>query len=127
MDIQQLPKEIEMEQSVIVSILLEPEDRLKAFEKLSQDDFYSQSNKIIFSKCKQLQGNGNAIETAEIYSALSDNDKKFVKADYLFSLVDTVPVAINIESYIRKIKDAARHRRAIELANAIEKNAYKWR
>lgn len=122
---EKLPQETDTEKSVLVSIIIDPEHRQKAFELLSPEDFYSTGNQIIFQKCKELQPNGEVIEIADIYSALSDDEKKFVKADFLYSLVDTVPLAINIESYITKLKDAARNRRAIELGNAIIKNAYR--
>jgi replicative DNA helicase len=119
-----IPQEIKAEESVLVSIILDPEHRGKAFEMLHAEDFYSTANRIVFEKCKAIQGNSSEIQTADIYAALSKDDKKYVKAEFLYNLTDTIPLAVNIESYIQKLKDAARYRRAIELANAIAKNAY---
>jgi hypothetical protein len=119
------PQEIDTEESILVSIILDQEHRQKAFESLSTEDFYSTANSIIFKKCKELQSNGGHIETADIYSALSEDEKKFVKAEFLYRLTDAVPLAVNIEDYIKRVKDAAKYRRAIELCNAIAKNACK--
>jgi replicative DNA helicase len=125
MNDQTLPKETYTEESILVSILLDEEQRKSSFELLNPDDFYSSANRIIFEICKRLPSNGERIEIADVYSELSDDQKKFVKADYLYSLINTVPLAVDLESYIKKLKDAARYRRAIELCNAIVKNAYK--
>jgi putative DNA primase/helicase len=119
------PKETDAEQSVLVSILLDREHREKAFNSLNPDDFYSTANRIVFEKCIELQNNGGNIEVADIYSALSKDERKFVKADFLYSLVDSIPMAVNIESYITKLKDAAKYRRAIDLCNAVAKSAEK--
>jgi hypothetical protein len=119
------PQESNAEQSILASILLYQEDREKAFDLLTSEDFYSNANRIIFKKCKELQGNGGHIETADIYSALSEDEKKFVKAEFLGRLTGTVPVAVNIEDCIKRVKDAAQYRRTIELCNAIAKRAYK--
>ena len=108
---EQLPQDAKTEQSVLVSIFINQEHRQIAFEQLVPDDFYSTANRIIFEKCKELQCNGNAIETADIYEALDESDKKYVKADYLYKLPDIVPLAINIEHSIGKLKDAAARRR----------------
>jgi hypothetical protein len=117
------PAEINAEKSVIVSILLDQEHREKAFELLAPDDFYSTANRIIFEGCKKLQGNGE-IQTADIYSGLSKKDKNFVKADYLYNLTSTEPLAMNIETSIGKLKDVAFRRRSIELSNSIQKRCY---
>lgn len=120
---EKLPQDIDTEESVLVSIIIDPEHRQKVFELLSSEDFYSKRNQTLFQKCRELQANGESIEIADIYSALSDDEKKFVKADFLYSLVDTVPLAVDIESYIKKLKDAAKYRRAIELCHAVAKSA----
>jgi replicative DNA helicase len=120
-----IPQELKTEESVLVSIILDPEHRQKAFEMLDSDDFYSTANRIVFEKCRELQGDSVEIQTADIFEALSDSDKKYVKATFLYGLTDTVPLAVNIDASIEKLKDAARYRRAIELARAIEKNAYR--
>jgi replicative DNA helicase len=117
------PQESNAEESILASILLDQEHRKKAFDLLTSEDFYATANSIIFEKCKELQGNGEQIETADIYSALTEDEKKYVKAEFLCSLIDTVPLAVDIESYIKRVKDAAKYRRAIELCNAIAKNA----
>lgn len=122
---EKIPQDSRAEESVLVSIILSPEHRGKAFEMLDAEDFYSAANRIIFEKCKQIKGNSSEIQTTDIYAALTKDDKKYVKAEFLYTLLDSIPLAVNIEAYIKKLKDAARYRRAIELAHAISKNAYK--
>ncbi len=122
---QKPPQEIDAEESILASCILVREDREKVFNSLSPEDFYLKANRIIFEKCMELQGNGEHIETAAIYAALSEDDKKFVKAEFLGRLTGTVPVAVNIDDCIKRVKDAAKYRRAIELCNAIAKNAHR--
>jgi putative DNA primase/helicase len=124
MDDQKTPQEIHAEESILASIILIEEDREKAVELLTPEDFYLTRNRTIFEKCLELRSNGVAITTADIYSGLSDDEKKFVKAEFLGRLTGTIPVAMNIESDIEKLKVASSRRRVIELCNAIEKRCY---
>jgi putative DNA primase/helicase len=118
------PQEIHVEQSVLVSIFIDPEHRQKAYESLIPEDFYSTANRTIFEKCKDFSNNGEPIDPTTIYQELDKKEKRYVKASDLIGLVDTVPLSMNIEKSIAKLKDAANRRRAIELSNAIEKRCY---
>jgi hypothetical protein len=119
-----LPQEIEAEESILVSIFLDSTCRDKIFSSLSDDDFYASRNKIVFEKCKELRGSGGEIDLSILYEGLNEKERATVKVSWLSSLVDTVPLAVDPEFYIGKIKDAAYRRRAIELANAIQKKAF---
>jgi replicative DNA helicase len=118
------PQEIDTEESVLVSILTDQEHREKALESLIPEDFYSTANRAIFLKCKDFSNNGETIYPKAIYSELSEKEKQYVKLSDLISLVDTVPLSMNIEKSIAKLKDAAYRREAIEICNAIEKRCY---
>lgn len=122
------PSEPEVEKSVIVSILLDREHREKAFELLEPEDFYKTANRIIFEKCQELDNGGEIIQTEAINKALTAEDRKYVNGTYLGGLTEiseTDPLAVDIKHYASKLKTAAQNRRAIELANAIIKNAGK--
>jgi len=118
---QTLPKDENSEQSVLVSILIDKEHRSKAFEQLTANDFYTKANKIIFEKCRLFGSNSGEIKTVDIYNALDASEKNYVKASYLYNLIDTVPLAVNIEDYVSRLKETASRRKTIELANAIQK------
>jgi hypothetical protein len=117
------PQEINAEKSVLVSIFIDPEHRQKAFELLAPEDFYSTANRFIYEKIKDFSNNGELIDPTAIYQSLSEKEQQYVKASYLLRLVDNVPLSMNIENDIRKLKDAARYRRAIELCHAAAKSA----
>lgn len=118
------PQETNVEQSVIVSILIDKEHRQKAFELLSPEDFYSTAHQVIFQKCKTFSNNGGPIEPTAIYQELDKKEKECVKASDLIGLVETVPLSMNIDKSIAKLKDVAYRRQSIKLCSAIEKRCY---
>jgi putative DNA primase/helicase len=124
MDDHKPPHEIDTEESVLVSILTDREHREKALESLIPEDFYSTAHRTIFQKCKDFSNNGETIYPKAIHSEFSEKEKQYVKISDLISLVDTVPLSMNIDKSIAKLKDAAYRRRSIELCNAIEKRCY---
>jgi replicative DNA helicase len=56
----ELPKELEIEKSVLSLILVYPDERQEAFRLLTADDFYLEAHRLIFQKCNELHRKGVA-------------------------------------------------------------------
>jgi putative DNA primase/helicase len=115
------PNDIEIEYSVLCSILTDEQMRKTALESLSTDDFYNTANRIIFIKCGELSKNGNPFEAGNIWADLSEQQRQIVGGAHKFSKIWDAPPAVDIYHYCRKLKDCTARRKSIEYTNAIQK------
>lgn len=120
----QPPHDLEAEQCVIGSVLLEP-DKL-ALMDLSPDDFYLRRHTLIYAAMCYLTRAGGSLDYVTLAGRLSDTHQlaEVDSGGYIASLINAVPTAAHIESYAAKVKDAAQRRALIELAGTIAGDAY---
>jgi hypothetical protein len=120
------PREIEIEKSVLASILLYQEDREKAFNLLDVDDFYATDHQIIFQKCRELAQNGKPVAIDTVWAELDDNERKKIgSVNKLSRLTNEFPVAPDVNHYVNILKDRKARRRTLELINSIAKRSYR--
>ncbi len=115
------PQNIEAEQSVIGSILLENEALLKAVEVLRPEDFYRESHRQIYQCLLELFERN---EPADLIT-LTENLKKKKKieeiggASYLAEISEKIPTAANIEYYAKIVRQKSILRNLIHSASEI--------
>jgi replicative DNA helicase len=92
------PQNIEAEQCILGSILLENDAINSVLEIISADDFYSDAHRKIFKIIQELYDKNEPLDLITLHNALKD--KKWVDAvggtSYLASLVDNVPSSANV-------------------------------
>jgi hypothetical protein len=112
--IQSPPHDFEAEASLLGSLirLSMAGDGVKAFEAvcgLTQDDFYRDSHRVIFSEIGEMMAAGTPVDLTTLGGALSDalTLEKAGGAEYLFKLVEGVPVPGNVAHYAKAVRRLA--------------------
>lgn len=115
------PQNLEAEQSVLGSMMLEPTALAKGLEVLRAEDFYRPAHQEIFNALAALSA---AMEPADLIT-LQEELRKRKKLDdcggteYLMTLSMTVPTAANIEHYARIVEQKALLRRLMAAGSEI--------
>ncbi|MDD3249598.1 MAG: replicative DNA helicase [Smithellaceae bacterium] len=120
------PQNIEAEQSILGSILLENSAVNAAQEILHKDDFYSEAHRKIFSVIEQLADKNEPVDLITLSNALTDKGllDSVGGVAYLASLVDNVPSAANVANYAKIVKEKAILRGLIGSATEIINSCY---
>lgn len=120
------PYNIEAEESVLGSMMISKEAINLVLEFLSEDDFYRNSNIIIFKAIKELFAAGEPVDSITV----SDYLKKKNQLDevggntYIHSLISNIPLAANAEYYARIVKHNSVLRKLIYAATEIAAMGY---
>jgi replicative DNA helicase len=115
------PQNLEAEQSVLGSILLENSAINRVLEILSATDFYSEAHRKIFNVISDLSEKNEPVDLITLSSALKDKNvlDSVGGTTYLASLVDNVPTAANAANYAKIVKEKAILRGLITSATEI--------
>jgi len=115
------PQNIEAEQSVLGSLLLDKEALIKVADFLKSDDFYRDDHKVIYEAILKLYEKRKPIDVLTLTDIL-EKEKKLKSiggASYLTTLVNSVPTAANVVTYAQIIQQKATLRRLISAATNI--------
>src|SRR5580692_1783640 len=110
-----LPSNLEAERYVLGSILLNDNLYAQAAGYLQPDDFSIEKHRRIFTRMAELQARGEHIDRVTVanellrYHELESCDG----LSYLVSLDDGLPQILNLDAYIRIVKDEAVLRRIV--------------
>lgn len=106
------------EQSVLGSILIEPESILVANQfNLSAHDFFHPQHQIIYNCMKKMHDSGDAIDFITLKHNLEKADllEKAGGVSYFTSLTSAVPTTKNIDYHIKILKELATKRNIYNL------------
>lgn len=115
------PQNIEAEQSVLGSILLDKDAVLKVADILTAEDFYRADHAEIYSCILKLFEKRKPIDLVTLTDEL-EKDKKLKEvggATYLATLVNSVPTAAHVATYANLVHQTATLRRLISAASQI--------
>ncbi|MFB5269490.1 replicative DNA helicase [Paenibacillus enshidis] len=120
------PQNLEAEQAVIGSILLQAEALITAMERVQTDDFYDKSHQLIFEAMIELGEAGQPIDLITLTSKLQDKGQleDIGGVSYLSRLAHGVPTAANVDYYAQIIEEKAMLRRLIRAATQIVSEGY---
>ena len=115
------PHDIQAEQAVLGSMLLDKDAVIDAIEVLREDSFYREDNKMIFSAILSLYAKNEPIDLITVKSELTENGNfdKVGGLEYLSSLPDKVPTTANVDRYIKIVEEKALTRNLIQTANEL--------
>ena len=110
-----MPASVIAEQSLLGSVLIDPQKISDIAGIISEDDFYLNDHAQIYIAMKQLFNESHEIDTVTLIDTLVHNGvyDKGRSQDYIFSLADIVPNALNILDYARIIKEKSLLRQLI--------------
>ncbi len=122
------PQNLEAEQSVLGSVLLEPEALSRVLEVMTGDDFYREAHRKIFSSMLDLYRKGTPVDLITLTEILQNKGQldEIGGASYLTSLTDAIPSAIHVDVYARIIREKSILRRLINRATEIASKGYRF-
>ena len=120
------PCNIEAEQSVLGSMLLDAEAVITAVEILRGEDFYQDNHRQIYETMMDLSNRGVACDLVTVSEALNQNGKLELVGGvgYLSDLASAVPSTANVEYYARIVSEKSLLRQLIREANRIIEKSY---
>ena len=115
------PQNIEAEESLISSILVDNSALLEIIEILAPEDFYRSAHQNIFSSIISLFERNEPIDLITLSNELKKNNllEEIGGAAYLAGLIDTVPLAVNAQHYAKIVYEKSCLRQLIHKANTI--------
>ena len=110
-----LPTNLDAERFVLGSIMLDDSLYIQAAGTLEPDDFSLEKHRRIFKRMGELHERGETIDRVTVANELMRyNELEACDGlSYLVSLDDGLPQILNLDSYIRIVKDKAILRRII--------------
>ena len=120
------PQNLEAEQCVLGSILLQQGALVKILELLMPEDFYREAHKNIFTAMVDLFEKNEPQDIITVTNVLKNKNKldDVGGPAYLANLTDIVPVAANIIYYAQIIRSKAILRRLIQTSTEIAARCY---
>lgn len=120
------PASIIAEQSLLGCILIDPQMISEIAGEITEDDFYLTDHAQIFSAMLRLFNESHEIDVVTLIDTLVKNgvyDKQNGQ-DYIMTISQIVPNAMNIKDYARIIKEKKILRQLIDAASEISEEAY---
>jgi len=120
------PQNIEAEQSVLGSMIIDPEAVTKALEFINADDFYREAHKRIFSAMVDLYQRNEPVDLVTVTSALKSQGilDDCGGAAYLSNLAERVPTSANVVYYGKIVHEKAILRHLIWAATEIVEKSF---
>ncbi len=120
------PHDIDAEEAVIGSLLIDGTAIYKIATFLQQPDFYHEQNQWLYGACLSLYQRNEAINQITVAQELDRQGKLEAcgGAPYLSHLVSMVPTSLDIEHYAQIVYRLAISRRLIDAARRIEAIGY---
>jgi len=116
-----LPHDLEIEKSLLGSILIDPESFVKVADKLHESDFFEVNHQKIYQAILQLYEKNQAIDTLTLANVLKNNKNIDLVGGpaYLAELTNYVPSASHIEEYADIVIQKSFRRKLIQVSSEI--------
>ena len=110
------PQNIEAEEALLGSLLIDKEAIIKIADIISEDDFYKNIHQIIYQAMLEVWENSEPIDILSVGNRLEEKGelKKIGEKSYLASLAETVPSSSNVKSYAQIVKKKSILRKLIK-------------
>lgn len=122
-----LPFSLEAEQSVLGSILIDPECFNKLPSLISGEDFYLDEHRGIYAAMQKLFLESKMIDPVTLMSELIKSGVYKTEEEginYIKLIADTVPTSANVTEYAKIVRDNSILRHLIEECGEITENAF---
>ena len=120
------PQNLEAEQSVLGSLMIDKNAIIKIADLVNEDDFYKNSHGKIYKTMLYLYEHHEPIDLLSLSNRLKETDEmeKVGGQSYLASLANAVPTAANIVHYAKIVAKKSVLRKLIDNASQIISDAY---
>ena len=120
------PHDVDAEEAVIASLLVDPEAMYKVSPIITPVDFFREKNAWAFEACLALSERGESVNQITVAHELSQRRRleEVGGVAYLSRLVTDLPTSIGVEHYAAIVQETAARRRCVSLAQALARAAY---
>jgi replicative DNA helicase len=120
------PHNVEAEEAVLGSLLVDPDAIMQIASWLKPDDFYEERNRWAYDACISLYERDEAINQITLSEELARKDKlvEIGGAAYLSHLVSILPTSVHIEHYADIVSRLSMMRKLLSSAGQIAALAY---
>lgn len=121
-----MPHNIEAEQSVIGSMLIDKAAIAQAAEALKGDDFYKDGHKVLFISIVDLFLKDTPVDMITLIEVLRSSGKLEAAGGitYITEICNSVPSTANLQSYIKIVADKSMLRKLIRSSTEIMEKSY---
>ena len=121
-----MPHNIEAEQSVIGSMLMDKEAIMVASEIISGDDFYQKQYGILFTNMVELFNEGKAVDLVTLQNRLKENGvpEEVSNMGFVRELLTNIPTSANVKYYADIVYEKAVLRKLIKTTEGIANDCY---
>ena len=121
-----LPHDLEAEEAVVGSLLIDSDSFVRVAHVIKPDDFCREKNQICFTACLALFQRGEAIDQVTVARELSRTERLDTVGGmaYLSHLVSITPTSAHSEHYANLVARTATMRRLIDAASRISAFGY---
>ena len=116
-----LPNNLEAEQALLGSLLIDNEILAEVFEQLNDSDFYQESHRYILSAMKMIYNDHRPVDIVTLCDRLDSNGnlEKVGGVSYITELAQISPSAANYKHYLDIVKRDSINRSLIRAASEI--------
>lgn len=120
------PQNIEAEQSLIGSLLIDKDAIIRVADIVGPEDFYHDKHKIIFESILDLYGKHDPIDLLTLANRLEEKGKleEIGGRTYLISLSNAVPTSSHVVNYAEIVQKKATLRNLIKAASEMAEMGY---
>ena len=121
-----MPHNIEAEQSVIGSMLMDKEAIMVASEIITGDDFYQKQYGILFANMVELFNEGKAVDLVTLQNRLKENGvpEEVSNMGFVRELLTNIPTSANVKYYADIVYEKAVLRKLIKTNEQIVNDCY---
>ena len=121
-----LPQNMEAEQAVVGSMIMDKEAISVASEMLTGDDFYSKQYGVVFDTMVELNDQGKAVDPVTLQDRLRAKDvpPEMVSLDFIRDIMRSVTTSANVKYYAGIVAEKSTLRKLIHLNQEIENTCY---
>lgn len=120
------PHSTEAEQSVIGSMIMDPEAIVAASEAITGEDFYEKQYGILYDTMVELHNQGKPVDLITLQDRLKEKDvpPEISSLEFIGELVAAVPTSANIKHYVQIVAEKSTLRKLARLSEEIANNCY---
>lgn len=120
------PHDLDAEEAVLGSLLIDPEAIFKTVSLLKAEDFYREKNRWTYEGCQQLYDRKEGINQITIAHELARRQQLEAAggAAYLSHLVSQVPTSVHVEYYANIVRRLSMMRQIISASSQIASIGY---
>lgn len=115
-----VPYSVEAEQAVIGSMMIDPKCIPSVIEALTEDDFYIETNRMIFSAVSYMFTSGRLIDPVTVIDEMKlMGNKQQANRDYFIQLIETTPTSANVLEYCKIVRGKSMLRELQDISSEI--------